>query len=68
MKKKTLLLWCAFAGTVMTSVAQTYDFNNASASGRFGPTQAQVNSAYVGTSLDGLVTVTGQGLQQWVVP
>lgn len=68
MKKKTLLLWCAFAGTVMTSVAQTYDFNNASASGRFGPTQAQVNSAYVGTSLDGLVTVTGQGIQQWVVP
>ena len=68
MKRKTLLLLFAFAGSVMATVAQTYNFNNASASGRFGPTQTQVNTAYSGSTLDGLVTVLGQGIQQWVVP
>lgn len=47
---------------------ETYNFDNCGASGRFGPTQAQVNSAYTGTNLDGAVTVNIQGIQEWTVP
>lgn len=48
--------------------AQTYTFTNAGAFGSNGPTQAQVNTAYTGTSLDGLVTVNTPGIQEWTVP
>jgi hypothetical protein len=34
----------------------------------FGPTQAQVNAAYAGTPLAGMVTVAMQGVQDWTVP
>ena len=43
-------------------------FTNAGATGRFGPTQAQVNAAYTGTDLDGRVTINTQGIQEWTVP
>ena len=43
-------------------------FTNAGATGRFGPTQAQVNAAYAGTDLDGRVTINTQGIQEWTVP
>lgn len=46
---------------------QVFEFTNAGATGRFGPTQAQVNTAYTGTSLDGNVTSLN-GIQQWVAP
>jgi hypothetical protein len=45
-----------------------YTFTNCGATGRFGPTQSQVNSAYSGTSLSGEVTINTQGIQEWVVP
>ena len=46
-----------------------YNFTNAGATGRYGPTQAQVNTAYgAGNTLNGLVTVNTQGIQEWVVP
>ena len=48
------------AGTV-------YTFTNCSATGQFGPTQAQVNSAYSSTNLNGLVT-SQSGVQLWTVP
>ena len=48
--------------------AQTYTFTNAGASGRMGPNQLEVDAAYTGTPLDGDVTVTTQGIQEWVVP
>lgn len=48
--------------------ATTYSFTNAGATGSTGPTQAQVSSAYSGTSLAGSVTVSTQGIQQWTVP
>ncbi len=51
----------SFAGT-------TYSFTNASVTGRTGPTQAQVNSAYTGTTLAGLVTINADGIQEWSVP
>ena len=49
--------------------AQTsYTFSTAGATGSVGPTQLQVNSAYVSTNLNGSVTVTGSGIQQFTVP
>ena len=44
-----------------------YTFTNAGATGRFGPSQAQLNSAYAGTTLAGQVT-SNSGIQQWIVP
>jgi hypothetical protein len=46
----------------------TYTFTNANSTGRTGPTQSQVNSAYSGTPLAGQVTITGNGIQNWTVP
>ncbi len=46
----------------------TFQFTNASATGRNGPDQTQVNSAYAATSLSGQVTINTQGIQEWVVP
>jgi hypothetical protein len=55
--------------SMVNSIGQTvYNFTNAGASGVTGPTQAQANSAYSATSLNGQVTITGAGIQQWVVP
>ena len=45
----------------------TYIFTNAGATGRFGPTQAQIDAAYLGTSLEGAVTINTQGIQEWTV-
>ncbi|MDA7757997.1 glycine-rich protein, partial [Opitutales bacterium] len=47
---------------------QTYTFTNAGATGREGPTQAQVDANYTGTNLAGNVTINTQGIQEWVVP
>ena len=47
---------------------QGISFTNAGATGQAGPTQSDVNSAYVGTSAEGLVTVSTQGIQEWTVP
>ena len=46
----------------------TFIFSNAGATGRFGPTQTQVDAAYTGTDLDGRVTINTQGIQEWIVP
>ena len=42
-------------------------FTNAEATGMTGPTQEQIASAYIGTSLEGKV-VSNAGIQTWVVP
>lgn len=50
------------------SFSQTsYTFTSGVATGNVGPTQAEMNTEYTGTSLDGDVTVTA-GIQYWVVP
>jgi len=46
----------------------SWTFTNASATGRTGPTQGQVDAAYTGTSLAGGVTINTQGIQEWTVP
>ena len=44
-------------------------FTNAGATGRYGPTQSQINSAYSGDHpLAGKVTINTQGIQEWTVP
>ncbi|MGE5456089.1 MAG: immunoglobulin-like domain-containing protein [Ignavibacteriales bacterium] len=45
----------------------TFTFTNAGVTGRYGPTQAQLNTAYTGTSLAGKVT-SSNGIQLWTVP
>ena len=51
------------------SFSQTvYTFTNAGATGRFGPTQSQINSAYGSTNLNNNVTINTQGVQEWTVP
>jgi hypothetical protein len=45
----------------------TYSFTTASATGSAGPTQVQVNAAYLSTNLNGSVTVNA-GVQLWTVP
>ncbi len=48
--------------------AANYTFTNCGSTGRYGPSQANVNSEYSGTNLDGNVTVGQQGYQEWIVP
>ena len=50
------------------SASTVYTFTNAGATGNQGPTLAQVNSAYSGTTLAGNVNIQTQGVQLWVVP
>ena len=47
--------------------ASVFTFTNAGATGMYGPTQAQVNSAYSSTNLAGNVTVVN-GSQNWNIP
>ena len=56
--------------TVNVAPMGPWTFTNAGATGRFGPTQAQINTSYAGTSLEGSVTInsTHQGIQEWTVP
>jgi hypothetical protein len=56
--------------TVNVAPMGPWIFTNAGATGRFGPTQAQIDANYSGTSLEGAVTInsTHQGIQEWAVP
>ena len=45
-----------------------WTFTNAGAEGSHGPTQSQINSSYLGTSLHEKVTINTQGIQEWSVP
>ena len=58
----------AFPSLPSAFAAPIYSFTTAGVSGNTGPTQAQVNTAYTGTTLAGLVTVNTQGIQEWTVP
>jgi hypothetical protein len=56
--------------TVNVAAMGPWIFTNAGATGRLGPTQAQIDANYSGTSLEGAVTInsTHQGIQEWAVP
>src|SRR3954471_11185308 len=64
---KFTLLFVIFLLHTKLSAQQTYTFTNASNSGRFGPTQTQINTAYFGGNLQGKVTVVN-GIQTFTVP
>lgn len=55
------------AGMVPTASAQVWSFSTCGQGGPAGPVQGQCDTAYGGTSLDGLVTVAA-GVQAWTVP
>ena len=63
-----LLLTGQIVVAPVASAATTYSFTSAGATGQSGPTQSQINSAYSGSSLAGLVTITTQGVQRFTVP
>jgi hypothetical protein len=50
------------------SINQTYSFTNCAVTGRTGPTQANVDAAYSASILNGNVSITTQGIQEWIVP
>ena len=56
--------------TVNVAPMGPWTFTNAGATGRLGPTQAQIDANYSGTTLEGAVTInaTHQGIQEWIVP
>ncbi|MBZ6378740.1 MULTISPECIES: PEP-CTERM sorting domain-containing protein [Pacificimonas] len=65
--KLAIVLVAASALHGAADAAVIYEFTTAGQSGRFGPSQAQVDSAYgAGNSLFGQVTSVG-GIQQWTV-
>ncbi len=57
------MVCCWFLGFGQTA----YTFTTGGATGQFGPSQAQITTAYTGTTLAGQVTVSA-GIQKWVVP
>lgn len=52
----------------MSLNAQTFTFTNCGVIGMDGPTQGEVTTEYTATTLNGLVTINTQGVQEWVVP
>jgi hypothetical protein len=70
MKKNYKINYLAIVALFISafSFGQTYNFTSAGGNSQFGPLQADVNAAYTGTDLDGVVTVAVQGIQTWTVP
>ena len=70
-KPYLVLLFFLFCFQIQTFKSQcaggTYSFTTAGATFSAGPTQAQINAAYLATNLNGSVTVTG-GIQSFTVP
>jgi hypothetical protein len=67
---KSSLLVCSvlfFGASLNLNSQTTYTFSTCGATGQSGPTQAQANTFYASTNLNGLVTVTA-GIQSWTVP
>lgn len=48
-------------------VGEVYTFTNAGQTGRYGPSQTQLDNAYQGTNLEGEV-ISDNGIQEWTVP
>lgn len=64
-----MFLCCLLIFNGGLSAQTVYNFTNAGASGRQGPTQAMLNTAYTGTTLNGKVTMNAlRGIQQFTVP
>ena len=70
LKSRMKGLFIFFSVVVSTlNAQQSYTFTPCGATGATGPTQLQVNSTYTtGNNLNGSVTISGQGIQQFTVP
>ena len=66
MKKIKLVLICIIISNSLIGQI-TYTFSPCGANGATGPSQAQINSAYAATNLNGSVTVNG-GIQSFAIP
>ena len=49
-------------------IEQTYTFTNTGKNGRMGPTQSEIDNAYINTNLKDKVTVVSQGIQEFKIP
>lgn len=67
MSKLKQLTFLAVATVLNLTAQQTYTFTTASNTGRLGPSQSQLNTAYASTNLSGSVT-SNAGIQTFVVP
>ena len=54
--------------TTIVSNGNNFVFTNCGATGKDGPTWTEANASYLGTNLQGNVTMTTQGIQRWIVP
>ena len=50
-----------------SSSSGTLTFTNCDETGRTGPSQSDCNTEYSGTTLESLVTISTQGIQEWTV-
>ena len=66
--KHFIIYYVVSVFTTLSYAQTTVTFTNAGATGREGPSQSQINTAYDGTTLDDAVTVNTQGIQEWTVP
>lgn len=64
---KGITLFLALFLTINSFGQSTYTFTNAGAVGNLGPTQSQLNAAYLNTILSGAV-ICNNGIQTWTVP
>ena len=67
-QKYLFIMLVAYLLPIAALAQNTITFSNAAATGRYGPTQAQVTAAYDNTTLDDIVNITEQGFQEWTIP
>ena len=71
MKKNypSLFFYFLFFGLIinLSNAQQSYTFTSCGATASLGPTQLQVNNAYLSTNLSGQV-ISNNGIQSWTVP
>ena len=67
MMKRIVMLISAVILSIGMYAQVTYNFSNCGKTGRYGPSQSQINNTYSGTNLAGNVT-SNNGIQQWTVP
>ena len=65
--KVLVILFLTLVNNMYYSQITTYSFTTCGLTGPVGPTQANANTAYLATNLNGSVTVTG-GIQSFTIP
>ncbi len=59
---------CGEINVSLDPIGLIYNFTTCGATGRIGPNQSQCDENYTGTTLNGLVTISRNGTQNWTVP